>query len=236
MKVLLKVLPLGTALICLGSIFLTIGCGSSSARFRYVQASPGAPSGVDVQVDGKTVLTDIGYGLPGSYQKVTSGSRSIGIFQTGTTTNPYFSGSVSLSSGDATLISENVFSSIALAPYTDDNTAPTSGNVKLRFINAGPSLNAGPSTASVDVYVVTSGNGIGGLSPQLSLTYPNASGYISITAGNYDIVMTQAGTQNVISGLNVSYTFAAGQIRTIVIIDSAQGGAPYNQLVLTDLN
>jgi hypothetical protein len=231
MRVLLKVLPLGTALICLGAILLTFGCGgSSSTRFRYVQASPGAPGGVDVQVDGKTVLTDIGYGLPGSYQKVTSGSRSIGIFQTGTTTNPYFSGSVSLGSGDTTLISENVFSSISLAPYTDDNTAPTSGNVKLRFINAGPSV------GSVDVYVVTSGNGIGGLSPQLTLTYPNSSGYISVTAGNYNVVMTQAGTQNVISGLNVSYTFAAGQIRTIVIIDSAQGGAPYNQLVLTDLN
>jgi len=108
--------------------------------------------------------------------------------------------------------------------------APASGNVKLRFINSGPSV------GSVDVYVVTSGTGIGGLSPQLSLAFPNASGYISIAAANYDIVMTQAGTQNAISGLNVSYTFAAGQIRTIVIIDSPQGGAPYNQLVLTDLN
>jgi hypothetical protein len=230
MRVLLKVLPLGTALICLGAVFLTTGCGSSGARFRYVQASPGAPGGVDVQVDGKTVLTDIGYGLPGSYQKVTSGSRTVGIFQTGTTTNPYFSGSVSIGSGDTTLISDNVFSSINLASFSDDNTAPASGNVKLRFINAAPSV------GSVDIYVVTSGTGIGGLSPQLSLTYPNASGYIPVTAGNYDIVMTQAGAQNVISGLNVTYTFTAGQVRTIVIIDSAQGGAPYNQLVLNDLN
>jgi trimeric autotransporter adhesin len=230
MRVLLKVLPLGTALICLGVIFLTVGCGSNSARFRYVQASTGAPSAVDVQVDGKNVLTDIAYGLPGSYQKITSGSRSVSIFQNGTTTNPLFTGSVSFGSGDTTLISENVFSSITLTPYADDNTAPSSGNVKLRFINAGPSV------GSVDVYVVTSGTGIGGLNRQLNLTYPSASGYISVAAGNYDVVITQAGTQNVVSGLNVSYTFAAGQIRTIVIIDSAQGGAPYNQLVLSDLN
>jgi hypothetical protein len=40
----------------------------------------------------------------------------------------------------------------------------------------------------------------------------------------------------VISGLSVSYTLTGGQVRTIVIIDSAQGGAPYNQLVLNDLN
>lgn len=230
MRVLLKVLPLGSALICLGIIFLTIGCGSSGARFRYVQASTGAPSAVDMQIDGKNVLTDIAYGLPGSYQKVASGSRSVSLFQNGTTTNPIFTGSISFGSGDTTLISENVFSSITLTSYTDDNSAPSSGNVKLRFINAGPSV------GSVDIYVVTSGTGIGGLSPQLNLTYPSASGYISVAGGNYDVVMTQAGTQNVVSGLNVSYTFTAGQIRTIVIVDSAQGGAPYNQIVLDDLN
>jgi len=230
MKVLLKVLPLGMALICLGILLLTIGCGSSSARFRYVQASTGAPSAVDVQIDGKTVFSDIAYGLPGSYQKTSSGSHSVSLFQNGTTTNPLVTGTVSFGSGDTTLISENVFSSISLNSYTDDNTAPSSGNVKLRFINAGPSV------GSVDIYVVTSGTGIGGLSPQLNLTYPNASGYLSVTAGNYDVVITQAGTQNVISGLNVTYTFTAGQIRTIVIIDSSPGGAPYNQLVLNDLN
>jgi Domain of unknown function (DUF4397) len=230
MKVLLKVLPLGVALICLGIVLLSVGCGSSSARFRYVQASTGAPSAVDVQIDGKTVLSDIAYGLPGSYQKTTSGSHTVSIFQNGTTTNPLFTGSLSFASGDTTLISENVFSSITANTYTDDNTAPSSGNVKLRFINAGPSV------GSVDVYVVTSGTGIGGLNPQLTVTFPNASGYLSVAAGNYDVVMTQAGTQNVISGLNVSYTLTAGQIRTIVTIDSPQGGAPYNQLVLNDLN
>src|SRR4030095_6613798 len=205
MKVLLKVLPLAVALICLGIVLLSVGCGSSSARFRYVQASTGAPSAVDVQIDGKTVLSDIAYGLPGSYQKTTSGSHTVSIFQNGTTTNPLFTGSLSFASGDTTLISENVFSSITANTYTDDNTAPSSGNVKLRFINAGPSV------GSVDVYVVTSGTGIGGLNPQLTLTFPNASGYLSVAAGNYDVVMTQAGTQNVISGLNVSYTLTAGQ-------------------------
>src|SRR4030095_5958594 len=114
---------------------------------------------------------------------------TVSLFQNGTTTNPLFTGSVSFGSGDTTLISENVFSSITLTPYTDDNTAPSSGNVKLRFINAGPSV------GSVDVYVVTSGTGIGGLNPQLTLTFPTASGYLSVAGGDYDVGMTRGGTQ-----------------------------------------
>jgi len=90
---------------------------------------------------------------------------------------------------------------------------------------------------TVDVYVVTQGNGISGLSPQISgLAYQAASKYLSFSAGNYEVVVTQRGTQNPISGLDVNYTFTAGQVRTIVIVDSPQGGAPYNQLVLDDLN
>ncbi|HZE27546.1 MAG TPA: DUF4397 domain-containing protein [Terriglobales bacterium] len=229
---LLRVFPLGVVLMCLASTFLMVGCGSSGARFRYVQASTGAPANVDLEVDGKSVLTDIAYGLPGSYQKVSSGSRKIDIFQTGSTANPYFSGTASLVSGDTTLISENAFSTIALTSYKDDNTAPASGNVRLRFIHAGPSAGM-----TVDVYVVTQGNGISGLSPQISgLAYQAASSYLSFSAGNYEVVVTQPGTQNPISGLDVNYTFTAGQVRTIVILDSPQGGAPYNQLVLDDLN
>ena len=48
--------------------------------------------------------------------------------------------------------------------------------------------------------------------------------------------MTQTGTQNPISGLDATYTFGAGQIRTIVILDSPNGGGPWTQLELNDLN
>jgi hypothetical protein len=229
---LLRVLPLAAALVSMGASLLLVGCGSGGARFRYVQASTGAAGAVDVDVNGKAILTGIGYGLQGTYQKTSSGSRTIEIFPTGTTTNPYFKGSVSLGSGDTTLISENPFSSITLAAYTDDNALPASGNVKLRFINAGPSAGA------VDVYVITPpGGGIGGLNPQINnLAYPNASAYLSVSAGNYEVVMTQHGTQNPVFQLDDTYTFTAGQVRTILVLDAATGGGPYTQLVLNDLN
>jgi hypothetical protein len=66
--------------------------------------------------------------------------------------------------------------------------------------------------------------------------YKNASGYLSLTAANYEVVMTQAGTQNPIQGLDSTYTLTAGQVRTIVILDNAAGGGQYRQLLLNDLN
>jgi hypothetical protein len=231
-----RVLPLGVALFGLGTVLLTGGCSSSSAHFRYVQGSPGAPTNVDVEINSKTVLTNIGYGQSASYQSTRSGSHQVQIFETGTTTNPVFSGSVTFNSGYTTLITENFFSQIALAPYTDDNSVPTSGNIRLRLINAAP------SAGTVDVYVVTPpGNGITGISPNISaLAYQQASGdvgksYLSIAAGSYDVVFTQTGTQNIISQLS-NQSFTAGQVRTVVMLDASSGGAPFDDLVLDDLN
>jgi hypothetical protein len=233
---LLRVLPLGAALICVGAALLAVGCGSTSSRFRYVQAATVAPSTVDVEINSKTVLTSIGFGQTPTYQKVSSGSHTVGIFLTGTTTNPAFSGTVSFASGDTTLLSINPFNLIALAPYTDDNTAPASGDFKLRIIHASP------TSGNVDIYILTPPGSISGLSPQKqNLAFSptgsgNATSYFSFPAGNYEIVMTQAGTQNPIPLLDATYTFTAGQIRTILILDNSIGGGSWSQFELNDLN
>jgi hypothetical protein len=232
-----RVLPLGLALICLGAALLAVGCGSSSSRYRFVQASTGVPNNgsVDLEVDGKNVQTSIGFGQSASYHSSSSGSHKFGVFATGTTTNPYVSSSVSLGSGDTTLLAENPFASIALAPYKDDNTAPTTGNVKLRIIQAAPTVAA--SQQGVDVYVVPTSQGIAGTNPQISnISYPNASNYLSLSAQSYDVAVTIRGTQNIINSLTGTYALTSGQIRTLVILDAPTGGGPYSLLELNDLN
>jgi hypothetical protein len=230
-----KVLPLGLALICLGAALLAVGCGSSTSRYRFVQASTGVPTNVDLEVDGKKVQTAIGFGQAASYHSTTSGSHKFALFATGTTTNPYVNSSISLGTGDTTVLAENPFASIALAPYTDDNTAPTTGNVKLRIIQAAPTVAA--SGQGVDVYVVPTGQGIAGTNPQISaIVYPNASSYLSLSAQSYDVTVTVRGTQNIINSLTGTYPLKAGQIRTLVILDASTGGGPYSLLELNDLN
>jgi Domain of unknown function (DUF4397) len=232
---LLRIIPFGIALICLGSAFLTVGCGSSNARYRFVQAATGLNNNVDVQVDGKTVLTSVGFGNPGTYHSVKSGSRHFQIFPTGTTTNAYVDASVSVEN-DTTLImvTPPPPTGIALSVFTDDNTAPTTGNAKIRVINTSTTASAN----GVDVYVVPHNSGIGGFNPQItSLTFNNPSNYLSLAAGDYDVAVTQPGTQNIINSLTFTFTgLASGQIRTLVIIESSFGGGPYTFVQLNDLN
>jgi len=229
-----RILPLGMALLCLGATFLSVGCSSGKSRYRFVQAATGVPTNIDLFVDGKSVQTGIGFGQTATYRSTSSGSRKFELFAAGTSTNPYINASVSLGSGDTTVIAEGTLSTISLAPYTDNNTAPTTGNIKLRVINAAPTV--APTGQGVDVYVVPTGQGIAGVNPQFNVAYPNAGNYLSLSAATYDVIMTVQGTQNIVSNLTTTIPLTSGQIRTVVVLDAQNGGGPYGLLTLNDLN
>jgi hypothetical protein len=231
-----RIFPFAIALICLGSLLLAAGCGSSKARYRFIQTATGLPaSSVDLQVDGKSVQTAIGFAQTATYHSSTSGSRKFDVFPNGNTTNAIVSQSVNLGSGDTTLLLQNTApnSNFVLSTYADDNTVPTTGNAKLRIIHSSFSANA------VDVYIVTQGTGIGGLSPNIqNLTFQKTPDppYQVLAAGSYAVIMTVAGTQNILNNLNFAITLTAGQIRTLVIVDSSFGGGPFSIVQLNDLN
>ena len=89
---------------------------------------------------------------------------------------------------DTTIVASNFSSSIAALVLTDDNSAPSSGYLKLRLVNASPGL--GP----VDIYIVTPGTDLNTVSPTLSnLAFDAATSYQSLTAGNYEVVLTLVG-------------------------------------------
>jgi hypothetical protein len=234
MSRMLRTLSFTLALAAL-SVF-TANCGSSNAKFRLVHAiSDGQP--VDVLIDGKTVESSVAFDsvTPSSgYISVSSGSRKLEVRPSGTTTD-YFSGTPTFNSGGAFTVvaTGKVGNNTVVAPvFTDNNTAPMSGNAALRFIHASPS---GPT--SIDIYVVAPGTDITGVSPSISsLAYTNASTYLNVPAATFDIVVTSAGfkaREFTVSSLS----FAAGQIRTFVTIDvqnaELMSGTP---LELSDLN
>jgi Domain of unknown function (DUF4397) len=232
---LLRVVPLGAAVILLGAVLLSVGCGSSSGRFRFIQAVTAlpAPGNVDLQVDGKSVQTAIGFGQTATYRTIGGGSHKFVVFASGTTTNPYLSASISVGSY-TTIFTAGQFSNgtIPGAPvvFTDDNTVPTTGNARLRIIDMSP------SAGNVDIYVVSPpGTSIGGLNPQISsLTNGNASNYLQLSANSYDVVVTVSGQQVTLS--RDSYTLTSGQVRTVVLLDNSNGGLPSSQIILNDLN
>ena len=206
----------------------TIGCGSSgNAKIRLVNATPDESS-LDLLVDTKNVASGVGYGAASAYASVGSGTRQLQVEPTGTT-NVLIDSSPSLGSGsNLTLVSLNFSFNISSVLLTDDNSAPTSGNFKLRIFNASPGMGA------QDVYVVTFGTDINSVDPTFSsLGFGSAAAYSTLAAGDYEVFFTSPG-QKSISLDSGKLTFSAGQIRTLLALNNPSGA--FMSTLLTDAN
>jgi len=226
-----RLLLVAMTTLVVGTSLFTAGCGDSGhASLRVVHASPDAPN-VDVVVDNKTVLTNVAYEQASAYLKVNDGSRHVQVRPTGTTTNVIDATLKLASKGFYTVLAVgNVSdSSLTALALTDDNTAPASGQIKLRLVHASPS--AGP----VDIYVGAPGSGVSGTPTLTNVPFKAASDYLAVPAGSYEVYITPTGSKTVALDSG-SLTLAAGQIRTAVALDAPGGGAPLTAIVLNDLN
>jgi hypothetical protein len=236
---LLKALPLTLALAAL-SIFAT-SCGSSSqSQVRVVQAISDETTGLDINVNTTKVFTNIGFQgvqpTPPAYTKVASGSDTLEAVDTGTTTAVIANTSASLSgSSQYTVVMAGFLNGTGVtAPtfylMTDNNSAPTSGNVEFRIIDA----SANTPTGGFDVYIVQDPNQLGTAAVS-GLTLGQASSYQSVAVGTWFVVVTPHGNQ--IPDISQSYALTAGMIRTLVIVDNTNGGGISQiPLELNDLN
>ncbi len=212
----------------LGMMLFSVGCGGGGdqGRIRLVDASPDQSS-VDVLVDGNSVATNVDFGAATNYISVNNGSRHLQVEPTGSTSTVVDQNISVSSSTDYTLLLADT-SPVSTVSFTDDNTSPTSGNFKLRVINASAAI------GNVDVYIVAPGTNISTTTPAISgLGFDSASSYQSLGAGTYQIYVTTPGTT--FAYINTgSISFTTGQIRTIVILSNSSGG--YSVLTLSDLN
>lgn len=234
----LRTVPLILALSAFG-IFAS-SCGTDHAQVRFVHAATDT-AGIDITVDGKNVATDLvfaGISPSSGYTTVNAGNRAVQVFPTGNTTDAIIKSNISFSSQkEYTMLVSGLTNSItepvAAVLVTDDNSAPTSGNIKLRVIH---DSNFGP--AQLDVYIVSPGTDISGITPNISgLPLQQASGYQSLTAATYEVIVTDTADGSKTRLVDQSYPLTAGQIRTLVILD-VQNGTTISSvpLELSDLN
>ena len=218
-----KLVPLAIGLFTFTALLATTGCGTSNARVRLVNGYLGQAS-LDMLIANASVATGVSYGAASTYTSVSSGSPNLQIKDTGTS-NALVNQTITLSSGSDNTILTTGSGTVVLK---DNNAAPSSGNIEIRVINASATL------GTADVYIIPSGTFITPGSPTFaSLPYLAASGYQSLAAGSYQVIFTQPQQAFPVISSNPQ-SFSAGQIRSIVDLDSQGGG--FTTTVLSDLN
>jgi hypothetical protein len=216
----------GVGLLCLiAAVFA--GCGSSTAKARIVNASPGEGA-ITATIGGTSVASSLDYGTGSSYATVSSGSVSLNVEQS-STSNSVLDETISLTSkGTYTILLANYSTSVTAVTLTDNNSSPSSGQFNLRIVQASPSLGA------ADVYVVSPGTSLSSTAASVTdLSFESASTYLPLTAGTYEIYFTPSGqkTASIDSG---AISFSSGEVRTVVGLNGSNGG--FTTAVLDDLN
>lgn len=220
------------SLTCLFTLaLLALGCGSGSntpaARLRVVHASPNAPA-VDVLVDNNREVSGAPYTTSSAYLNLVPGTRNIKVNAAGTATT-VINANLPLASGtDTTVIATNRLASIEPLVLTDNNTAPTAGNIKLRLVHAAP------GAGNVDIYVTAPDANLATATPNFTnVAFKGVAPYLSVPAGTYRVRITPTGTKTVaIDSGSVALT--SGQIRTAVAIGDPGVNQPLSALLLAD--
>lgn len=195
----------GTALVAALAVPVA---AQDEAMVRVVHASPDAPN-VDVWVDGDAVLTDVPFTAVSDYLSLPAGTYNIQVTPTGETT-AVIEADLTFEAGTGyTIAAHGLVADITAAVFTDDLTT-ADGQAKLRAIHLSPS-------APADVDIAVQGGDV--VVPGLS--YPDASGYLTLDAGDYPLEVRAAGGAD--AALQFDVTLEADANYTAFAMDAEDG-------------
>jgi len=199
------------------------------ARVRVVHASPDAPD-VDVLLNDAEVLSDVPYLTASDYLGVPAGEQNLKVNAAGTATTVIDADLNLVDGTDYTVIASGLAEAIEPIVLQDDNSTPAAGNARVRAIHGAP------GAPSVDLYITAPGADLATTVPLLAgVEFGDVADYIEAPAGDYQVRVTSAGTKTVVIDSG-TLTLSSGQVRTAIAVDAVGGGAPFDLLVLEDLN
>lgn len=203
---------------------------SATAAVRVVHASPDAPN-VDVIASDNfaaPVVSDLGYTLQSGQLDLPAGAINVKVVPSGEDTPVVIDADLSLVAGESYRVyATGLLADIAPLVLVDDLRAIAT-EARLRIIHASPS--AGP----VDVYLVAPGTDISTVAAALTdVPFRAESGYLSVAPGDYDVVVTPAGSDLPAIG-PVTISLDAGGIYTAAARDEFGSGTPLGLILLDD--
>ncbi len=179
---------------------------AGTSKLRIAHFSPDAPA-IDVYFDGVKRLTNVQYEKHSNYLDLPSGKHKIEVRATGNaaTVPAVVAADIDLAPNSAyTLAAIGELAEIKGQLYTDDTSAPDAGKVKLRVLHTAPEV--GP----VDVAVK------GGQELAAKLAYPDASPYITLDPGKYDVEVRATGSTTAVLASTV--VLQEGGVYTVAAI------------------
>ena len=183
-----------------------------NARLRIVHAAVGAPS-VDVQLDKKPVVHNLGFGSASEYLSITPGDHSATVFPAGMSGpgQEVLTGELEdvKADQDYTLAVLGRSPDVHAKVLYDTTAIPTGNQAKVRV------LHASPDAPAVDIAV-------SGVVLFNSIRFREATDFVEAPAGTVDLEVRPAGSTK--SVLQVpAYTLTAGSIYTFVALGLLQG-------------
>jgi len=185
---------------------------ANEARIRVLHASPDAPA-VDIFLDGQKAITNLAFDAITDYVKVPAGAHNVKVFPAPSdgSGTPAIEADVTLSAGtDYTVAAVGKLANIEPLVLVDNNSAPSSGQAKLRFVHTSPDAPA------VDIFA----EGAGVVVPNAA--FKDASGYLDLPAGTYNLEVRAAGTETVALNLP-GITLEKGNVYTAFAVGLLQG-------------
>jgi hypothetical protein len=177
---------------------------SENARVRVAHASPDAPA-VDVLVDGAVAFSNL-------VQVVPTGAAEPVVISATLTLDP---------DQDYTVAATDVLADITPLVLEDDNSAPAAGKAHVRFVHLSPDAPA------VDVAVA------GGSVLFSNVAFQEASSYLPVDAGTYDLEVRLAGTDTVVLPVP-GVTLSDGTVYTVFAMGLAAGTPPLEAVLSAD--
>lgn len=187
---------------------------SGMAMVRVIHASPDAPA-VDVYVNGNIAVSNVPFFTASDYLDLPAGTYQIQVTPTGEpATAAVIDASATVEAGKAyTIAATGLVANIAPTIIEDDLTAPAAGNAHVRVYHFSPDAPA------VDVQLADGTKLIEGLA------FPDASDYLPVPAGSYDIQVVPAGGSDVVIDL-AGTTLEAGNIYSVFATDEVASITP----------
>ncbi|MCR9277178.1 MAG: DUF4397 domain-containing protein [Pseudomonadaceae bacterium] len=203
---------------------------SATAAVRVVHASPDAPN-VDVVAGddfSAPVVSDLAYTQQSAQLDLAPGSINVKVVPTGSETPVVIDADLALAAGESYRVyATGLLADIAPLVLVDDLRAIAT-EARLRIVHASP------SAGNVDVYLVEPGTDITTVAAALSdVPFRAESGYLSVAPGDYDVVVTPAGSDLPAIG-PATVSLEAGGIYTAAARDEFGSGTPLGLILLDD--